>query len=106
MLSKYKNDLESRSQAKTMEKKTYFKNSIAGYTKIIQLMNGKEAYIHIDLRENCANIVAGYERTIVDLYRDTEFAKQLGSELLMPEFDNILNIMERDKNKEKENKEI
>lgn len=105
-LSEYKKTLDMRCQAKTIEEENCFKGSVAGYTKAIQLMNREDAYLHMDLHDNSLNLIAGYEKKMTDLYRDKEFAKQLGAELLMPEFDNILNIMERDKNKEKENKEI
>lgn len=97
----YEQLLDVRANAGIIKKGTdYMDGSTAGYSKDMQLMNGKNAHIHIAFYRSFANILAKYEDENINLKTDENEAKQIGTELILPEFKNILDIMNRGKEKE------
>lgn len=102
----YEQLLESRAQAGSLHSTTEnMDGSTAGYSKDMQLMNGKKVHMHIAFyRDKWANITAYYEDESINLTKDAKDAMQIAIELILPEFKNILDIMNKiDKEKEQDN---
>lgn len=98
----YEQLLDARANAGVIEKRTqYMDASTAGYTKDMQLMNGKNVHMHIAFyRHYEARVIANYEDKKVNLAQSDNEARQIATELIIPELNNIIAIMDKNKNKE------
>ncbi len=98
----YEELLETKSKAGILIKLTgVMDGSKAGYFKNMQLMNGKDAEIHIAYYNGgVVDITTSYKNDYVNLKSDTNAARQLATELILPELDNIIRIKNRNQNKE------
>lgn len=76
----------------------YKDGSKTWYKRDIQLMNSKN--VHLDIifckghnMKSYVTLNVYYEDENIDLYRDKRFAGQLANEVLLPELNNILSLM-------------
>ena len=94
--------LETLSTAGVLEKVTgVLDGSLANYIKQRQLSNGEKAEMRIAYRGNGqCDIYTHYLRKEKELLKNTDYAKTLAYETIIPELETIIRIVNKGKNKE------
>lgn len=90
--NKYYENLEMKRNAGIFERTS--NNYMLIYSRDIELMNGEEAYISISYHCKYISIKVLYKDEEIDLYEDRRKAQQMATEIILPEIENVLNIIE------------
>lgn len=90
--NKYYDSLEMKKNAGIFKRTS--NNSMLMYSRDIGLMNGEEACISISYYCKYISIKVSYKDKTIDLYEDRRKAEQIAIEIILPEIDNVLNVIE------------